>query len=235
MGKRMKQGKRRLLAACVLLVMVIGAYLSIGYDASPEAIDAMAAGSHDGYAQVFMPQEVRGGLIFYPGGLVDHRAYAPLMRLLCDRGILCLLMEMPMDLAVLNVRAADGHQARYPQVERWLIGGHSLGGAMAASYVSDHADEYDALVLLGAYSTADLSRTDLRVLSIYGTQDGVLNREKYESCRGHYPPRFEEIVVDGGCHAYFGDYGTQKGDGTPSISREAQMTVAADAIAAMME
>jgi len=227
---------KRLLAVCVALALVlgIGACFSRGYEASPDALSAMEAGAHNGHAQVFMPEEIRGGLIFYPGGLVDHRAYAPLMCLLRDRGILCLLVEMPLDLAVLDMKAADGLQELYPQVDRWLIGGHSLGGAMAASYVADHAQAYEGLVLLGAYSTADLSRTELNVLSVYGTQDGVLNREKYEECRRHYPQSFAEVVIDGGCHAYFGDYGEQKGDGLPAISREEQIRLTADAIAAML-
>lgn len=233
----MKKEMKGLLAVCITVALAAGicVYLSDGYDASAGALSAMAGSTHNGHAQVFMPQEIRGGLIFYPGGLVDHRAYAPLMQALCERGVLCLLTEMPLDLAVLDMKAADGLQALYPQVDRWLIGGHSLGGAMAAGYVSDHAQEYDGLVLLGAYSTADLSQTELKVLSVYGTQDGVLNRGKYAQCLRHYPKRFTEIVIEGGCHAYFGDYGAQKGDGEPTISREAQMTIAADAIAAMYE
>ena len=226
-----------LLAAAVLLACFcgIGAFLSGGYEASPDAAAAMALGRDSGHAQVFMPEEVRGGLIFYPGGLVDHRAYAPLMRALCDRGVLCLLTDMPLDLAVLDMKAADGLQELHPETDRWLIGGHSLGGAMAASYVKEHAAEYEGLVLLGAYSTADLSDTALSVLSVYGTQDGVLNREKYQECLAHVPEDFTEIVIDGGCHAYFGDYGVQKGDGEPAITREAQIEITADAIAAMFD
>ena len=233
----MRKGTKGMLAVLLLLALVIGAgaYLHSGYDASPDALAAMEASVHNGHAQVFEPEEIRGGLIFYPGGLVDHRAYAPLMQALRERGILCLLTEMPLDLAVLDMKAADGLQALYPQVDRWLIGGHSLGGAMAAGYVSDHVDEYDGLVLLGAYSTADLSQTKLDVLSVYGTQDGVLNREKYENCLKHYPERFTEIVIDGGCHAYFGDYGAQKGDGIPTVSRGEQLEITADAIAEMFE
>ncbi|MBQ8619541.1 MAG: alpha/beta hydrolase [Clostridia bacterium] len=195
----------------------------------------MASGRDSGHAQVFMPEEVRGGLIFYPGGLVDHRAYAPLMQALCDRGVLCLLVQMPLDLAVLDMNAADGLQEMHPEADCWLIGGHSLGGAMAASYAGEHADVCDGLVLLGAYSTTDLSGTELSVLSVYGSEDGVLNREKYDECLKHYPQDFEEIVIEGGCHAYFGDYGVQKGDGVPMITREAQIEITADAIAAMYD
>jgi len=228
---------RRYLAAALLLLAVIAgaAYVGDNYDASDAARTAMQHGVHYGHAQAFVPEEIRAGLIFYPGGKVDHAAYAPLMLALRDRGILSLLVDMPLDLAVLDMKAADGLRQLYPQVERWMIGGHSLGGAMAASYLSDHTDEYDALVLLGAYSTADLSRTNLSVLSVYGTQDGVLNREKYEKCRGNYPQQFVEVVIEGGCHAYFGDYGEQKGDGAASISREAQIEQTADAIEALLK
>ena len=223
-----------MIAVCALFVTVIVAGAALGYDASPDALAAMQESVHNGHAQVFEPEDIQAGLVFYPGGLVDYAAYAPLMQALSDRGILCLLTEMPLDLAVLDMNAADGLQALYPQVDRWLIGGHSLGGAMAASYVSKHADAYDGLVLLGAYSTADLSGTDISVLSIYGTEDGVLNREKYAGCLKHYPQHFDEVIINGGNHAYFGDYGAQKGDGEAAISREAQIRITADAIAAML-
>ena len=101
--------------------------------------------------------------------------------------------------------------------------------------MADHADAFDGLVLLGAYSTEDLSDTDLSVLSVYGTEDGVMNREKYEDFLGHYPKAFKEIVLRGGCHAYFGDYCAQKGDCVPAITREEQIAVTADAIAAMLK
>lgn len=234
---RLKRGMKYLAAACLLLAAVMGMALCFGggYDAAPDALAAMQGSTHNGHAHVFEPEKIEAGLIFYPGGLVDHAAYAPLMQALTEHGVLCLLTEMPLDLAVLDMNAADGLQALYPQVDRWLIGGHSLGGAMAASYAAKHADDYDGLVLLGAYSTADLSRAALSVLSVYGLQDGVLNRQKYEDCRRHYPERFEEIVIDGGNHAYFGNYGEQKGDGEAMISREEQIWITADAIAGMLK
>ena len=205
----MSRKTKRLLAAGVLLLVLVSpiVYVSGGYEASSDALAAMEGSAQKGHAQAFVPEKIRGGMIFYPGGLVDERAYAPLMQALADRDILCLLVQMPLNLAVLDMNAADGLQALYPDVERWLIGGHSLGGAMAASYAAGHENEYDGLVLLGAYSTADLSGTELQVLSVYGSEDGVLNHEKYAQCLKHYPTDFTEVVVDGGCHAYFGDYG----------------------------
>lgn len=171
---------------------------------------------------VFMPEEVAQGLIFYPGGFVEHTAYAPLLRSLAEEGWLCVLTEMPFDLAVLNMNAADGIRERFPQVDSWAIGGHSLGGAMAASYAAGHAEDFDALVLLAAYATEDLNGTDMTVYSIYGSEDQVLNRDKYAQYRKNLPANTIEVVLEGGNHAQFGDYGHQKGDGTAALSPEEQ-------------
>jgi pimeloyl-ACP methyl ester carboxylesterase len=97
------------------------------------------------------------------------------------------------------------------------MGGHSLGGSMAASYLEKNAKSYDGLVLLGSYSTANLSKADLDVLSMYGSEDKVMNREKYDKNKSNLPSGFTEIVIEGGCHAYFGMYGNQDGDGVSKI------------------
>lgn len=184
---------------------------------------------------VFEPQSATTGLIFYPGGKVEHLAYEPLMAGLAREGILCVLIEMPFNLAVLNMNAADGIQEQYPQIEEWYIGGHSLGGSMAASYLEKNAEAYEGLVLLGSYSTADLSDTDLDVLSVYGSEDKVLNQEKYDENKSNLPSGFTEIVINGGCHAYFGMYGEQDGDGTPSITASEQISITVDSIVKMMK
>ena len=82
-------------------------------------------------------------------------------------------------------------------------------------------------MLLGAYSTKDLSQSGVPVLSIYGSNDAVMNKEKYEDCLSNLPPDFTELVIDGGCHAYFGAYGEQRKDGAPTISREEQIYISA--------
>lgn len=233
MKRDRKLMKKRLLWCAVALMLLAWMGYAVcsgaGYSAS-ESAAAMMPGETAGGAAVFMPEEAQAGLVFYPGGLVDHAAYAPLMRALQDKGILCLLVEMPLDLAVLDMNAAEGLTALYPEIERWMIGGHSLGGAMAAAYAAAHPQEFDALLLLGAYAAEDLSGTEMAVLSVVGTEDGVLNREKYAQSMGHYPQRFMEVVLEGGCHAYFGDYGEQKGDGRATISRAEQIAATADAI-----
>ncbi|GIO86825.1 hypothetical protein J25TS5_37570 [Paenibacillus faecis] len=167
------------------------------------------------------------GLIFYPGGKVEAAAYAPLLQKLAQHGITCVLMEMPFNLAVLDANAADRAFAQLPQVKRWYIGGHSLGGAMAGSYAGAHADKLEGLILLGAYSAAALPE-DLPTLAIYGSEDRVLDRSKLPVS----PNTLLEIA--GGNHAYFGDYGEQKGDGTAAISREEQQRQTAEAIVKFM-
>ena len=179
---------------------------------------------------VFTPEAAKAGLIFYPGGKVEYKAYAPLMAELAKEGILCVLLKMPLNLAVFDINAAAGISAEYPEIDYWMLAGHSLGGAMAASFAAKHTNELDSLVLLAAYSTADLTKSGLDVLSIYGSEDGVLNREKYEKYRPNLPADVRETVIDGGCHAYFGAYGAQKGDGTPRITREEQVAQTVTAI-----
>ena len=101
---------------------------------------------------------------------------------------------------------------------------------MAASYVGSHADTLSGLVLLGAYSTVDISDTGLDVLSIYGSRDGVMNREKYKENLKNLPKDYNELVIEGGSHAYFGMYGEQEGDGVASVSPSEQIIITAERI-----
>ena len=94
---------------------------------------------------------------------------------------------MPDDFAILNMNTAYRVQKRYPQISNWYIAGHSLGGAMAASYVASHQNDFAGLILLAAYSTSDISESNLKVLSVYGSQDGVLNMANYEKYRPNLP------------------------------------------------
>ncbi len=240
-----KKRKIFIIVTSIVLVLAIivaacAIYLNDYYRADTDAIEA------------FLPQDIEleersdgtivcgdegatTGFIFYPGGKVEYTAYIPLMHELSKRGIMCVLVEMPFNLAVFDVNAADGIQKKYPQVENWYIGGHSLGGAMAASYLSEHVSAFEGLVLLAAYSSEDLSDADIDVLSMYGSRDKVMNRKKYKENKSNLPDDFAEVVIDGGNHAYFGMYGEQDGDGKASISNEEQIKLAADAIADFMD
>ncbi len=227
--------------ALVITVAVCAIYLGDYYRADMDAIEAFASTCDMEYKTldndtiVFEPDGATKGFIFYPGGKVEYTAYTPLMQACAEQGILCILVKMPFNLAVFDVNAADNIQEQYPEIEEWYIGGHSLGGSMAASYLTNNAEDYEGLILLGSYSTADLLDTDLGVLLIFGSEDRVMNREKYHENKSNLPDHFIEIVIDGGCHAYFGMYGAQDGDGTPTITNEEQIYLTVEYIAKMME
>lgn len=241
------QGKKRsnkplFIVVAVLLVLVIAAaaYLNTYYPASGEALyvlDNPPAGvtveQGEGWT-AFLPEDPAAGLIFYPGGKVEYTAYAPLMAACAQEDILCVLVEMPFNLAIFDPNAADGVQARYPEVEDWYLGGHSLGGVMASSYAAKHTEDYEGLCLLASYSTQDLSESGLKVLTVTATEDGVLNWEKYTRALANLPGDRTEVSIEGGCHGQFGSYGPQAGDGTPAISGKEQTALTAQAIAALM-
>ena len=239
-GPKRRRGLWIALLILLLLAAGMAVYVSDYYRADDSALRLLTEGvpgvqiRQETDRLIFAPVSPRAGLIFYPGGKVEYTAYAPLMAALSQEGILCILLKMPFNLAVLKINAAVGIPEQYPEVGCWILAGHSLGGAMAASCAGRHAEAFDALVLLAAYSTADLRESGLAVFCVTGSEDGVINREKAEKYRGNLPADTREIVISGGCHAYFGAYGAQKGDGEAKISREEQIRQTVQAISALL-
>lgn len=172
-------------------------------------------------------------LIFYPGAKVEYTAYLPLFYSMAEQEVDCFLIEMPCNLAFLGKNKAEDIMKNYAY-DNWYLSGHSLGGAMAAAYAADHLKELDGMILLAAYPTKSLVSDSFSVLSLYGSEDGVLNMKKVESGRAYMPENYTEICIEGGNHAQFGNYGEQKGDGKASISREEQQKQTADAIYRMI-
>jgi len=176
------------------------------------------------------------GFVFYPGGLVDPAAYAPLMKHVSDGGVLVVIVPMPLDLAVFGVGRANKVVTAYPDVTHWAIGGHSLGGAMACEYVSNNPNAFDGLILLASYpaDSTDLSEIDLPTILIYGTEDGV-SGDVFEASKSRLPDDTSLVEISGGNHAQFGDYGPQEGDGAASISRDQQQRLTTESILDFME
>ena len=164
------------------------------------------------------------GLIFYPGGKVQAEAYLPLLMHLRQGGVTCVLVTMPYRLAVFDIDAADAIYSRFPAVARWYLGGHSLGGAMASSYVAGNEDKLTGLILLGAYPVND---SPIPTLCVYGSEDIMLDRSKLVGVA-------DQLEIAGGNHAQFGNYGVQEGDGVASITREEQQATAAEAMLAFL-
>ncbi len=199
---------------------------------------------------VFLPMKrtPRAIIAFYPGGKVEADAYRGLMYKLSARGFICLLPDMPDNIALLGVDAVDSFKAMSEETQEiadnldWYMAGHSLGGIAASSYLAERLKEeekrpdgnpvnkYKGLILCASFPSKDLSDADIRLLSIYGSNDGVLGMDKYNESRPHWPMDYREEVLEGGIHSYFGCYGIQTGDGNPQITNDQQLEMTADII-----
>ena len=168
--------------------------------------------------------------IFYPGGLVRPQAYEWLGAALAPLGGRTLIPVMPLDLAVIAPdRASKLLDSLETAPSRVVIGGHSLGGAMAARYALRNPERIDGLVLMGAYSAGedDLSGLTLPVLDLAAEHDGLATVEKVQDGLNRLPPDTQLEIIDGSVHAFFGRYGPQRGDGLPTVTRaqaEAQIS-----------
>lgn len=235
-----------IIIAAILAVLVVGfvAYSRIAtLDPEQEALDALVTDSvvevDAGDWIVFSPATLnpRTGLIFYPGAYVDPRAYAPAARDVAAAGYLVVVPTMPLNLAILGFNQAAGVIEAFPEIENWAIGGHSLGGAMAAQFAAGNPKTVDGLVLWGAYpgQNLDLSESALQVVSIYGTQDGVSELETVEASRPRLPAETEWLIIDGGNHAQFGRYGPQGGDLAPQIDPLEQQALTVDGTVRLLQ
>ncbi len=209
----------------------------------PEAIAAL---SSDGTVSVstqhwitFEPtqKDPQAGLILYPGGRVDPRAYAPLARAIAEQGYTVVIVPMPLNLAVFGAGRAASVIEALPRITTWVVGGHSLGGAMAAHFTNENPGLVRGLALWAAYpaESNNLSRADLQVVSIFGTRDGLATRDKIDASRTLLPADTDWVPIEGGDHAQFGWYGAQSGDLPASITREAQQSQIVAATVRLLE
>jgi dienelactone hydrolase len=190
------------------------------------------------------------GFMFYPGGLVDPHGYLPLLTDIAAAGIPVVVAKAPGNLAVFSPNAGLSLRALVPGVDGWVIGGHSLGGAMAAWSAHDNLEAYRGVVFLAAYppDSKSLAAWPHPVLSISAENDGLATQAKIDATLTLLPPQQQWLPtigtsyttttggyavlhrILGGTHAQFGSYGPQKGDGTPTISADAQRAETRDFI-----
>ncbi|UQZ85160.1 Alpha/beta hydrolase family protein [Paenibacillus konkukensis] len=186
-----------ILGSLLLVVLVLAVAASIWlkpYAPDAEAITAMKGGSGVSITDspdwiMFEPQQaLQPDVIFYPGGLVRPESYAPLAVRLADKGYRTWIVKMPLHLAVLGVNRAGGIIEMNPK-QQYVIGGHSLGGAMAARYAAKYPKLVRGVFFLAAYSDAggSLKGTELRAISLTGSDDGVLDKEAYEQAKAYMP------------------------------------------------
>ena len=177
------------------------------------------------------------GFIIYPGGRVDFRSYAPIAHRIASEGYLVVIARMPLNLAVFGANIASDVIKSYSQISSWVIGGHSLGGTMAAQFAHENPSEVKGLVLWAAYpaSGTDLSKNNLIATTIHGTNDGLVSSSQIEDSLALLPASTSRIEITGGNHAQFGWYGDQGGDNAATISREEQQNQIFNATLQLLE
>lgn len=240
-----KKKKKGLLITLIsilsVVVIVVGAffiyvenyYHSDDVDTYLTSDDSLVEVSEtDDYYQFTSKIKTSNAFIFYPGAKVETKAYAPLCYKLAELSITTYLVKMPFRLAVLSPN--KGEKIINEDYSNWYIGGHSLGGAMASKCLNDNQSSFKGLILLASYSTYDLSELDINVLSIYGSEDGVLNKEKYSEYYKNLPDSTTEYKIEGGNHSGFAYYGPQKKDGENKIEKDKQISLTSLAISTMV-
>lgn len=240
-------GKKVLIALGLVVAVLAGGvawWVASAYQ--PDAAALAAAADEDGLADgvtvwkladgsiVFEATDPVVGMVFYPGAKVEPEAYAVLLTRLAREGVTCVLADPPLNFALLDIDAAEGVAAEFPEIDTWLLGGHSLGGVAASEYLADHADKFDGIVYLASYPNCDLSDYEGTAIQITGSEDGVVRREHLEESGDYLPDDLVEVTIEGGNHAQFGNYGAQAGDGTATISSEEQQGQTVDAILGML-
>ena len=216
----------RLLAGLLAALVVGSTIYLVPFPGTPAAEAALAgtsdvAVSSSATTITLTPRSdpARTGLVFQPGARVDPRAYVPLLTRIATVGYLVVIVKQPLGIGFTAIGAPDAVVAAHPEVLRWAVGGHSLGGVAASSYAGGHHPRVTGLLLWASYPLGSLADSGLRVASVSGTRDGLATPADIEASRPDLPADTTYTAVDGGVHAFFGDYGPQPGDGRPTTDR----------------
>ncbi len=168
-------------------------------------------------------------IVIYQGGLVSTEAYIPFSSKLRDKGYHVYLMKMPLNLAILNTSKIDEVIQKHASLPYYGVG-HSLGGAALSFWIEDHPDALEGMIYLASYSSVNLTHASSRILSIYGTRDGVLSDQEFFTASKYYNDTFQLEMIIGGNHANYFNYGPQEGDLTACISMETQQLMTIEMI-----
>lgn len=235
----MNRKRKIAIGVIIFLVVFIGGffvYASDYYHAEKTATDFMNGTENVSVVKVSNGLLLDGygndtAIIFYPGAKVEYTSYLPLFTDLANKGIDCYLVQMPFNLAFLNRNSAD-EIFENSSYNHYFMAGHSLGGAMASTYVNNTNNKIDGLIYLSSHSPNEIH---VPVLSIRGTNDGVINLTSYNEAKSLMKSNFTEVVINGGNHAQFGYYGNQSGDNPASITPKDQQDQSMEAILKFIE
>ncbi|HWP79918.1 MAG TPA: alpha/beta hydrolase [Candidatus Acidoferrum sp.] len=236
--EKRKRFRKRLLIFFLVLTLAELAWLGMrtNYHADEAALAAAATAEVVDGGLVFMPEsEITAGVILYPGGQTQHKAYALLAKELSQQGCLVVIPKMTLNMAIFSPQAAEAYLNTYgDKTDNWYVGGHSVGGVAAAQYVSEYPAKVKGLILLASYSSQNISQLGVRVLSINATNDLVLDAARKTKYAGYLPADTTAVDIEGGNHSGFGSYGQQEGDGEPAISQTEQRAQIIEAVMAFV-
>jgi len=216
----------------------------------PDAVlqsDPVIAVSESSQSIDFSPVDNRRstGVVFYPGALIDPKAYAPMAHRLAEAGFPIHIVKLPLRSAIFAGQEATVLEntrriiEANPSVQRWVLGGHSRGAAIASRFAHDTGDLFTGLVLIGTThpkeAAFDLSDSDLLVMKICATKDGLASVPEVKETSKFLPADTLWVEIAGGNHAQFGYYGTQLGDGRADISREKQQEMTVSAFLSLLD
>lgn len=232
---------RRAVGGLVSVVVLVALVWLRPFAASEVAVTAMEGGDgvqvHDSPTHITLVPDGPApttGLVFQPGARVDPRAYVPLLTEVARSGYLVVVVKQPLGIGFTALGAPEEVIDDHPGVARWAVGGHSLGGVVAGIFARDH--DVDGLLLWASFPSESLAGRDLVASSVSGTEDLLTTPQDVEDSRADLPPGATFVAVDGAVHAFFGDYGDQPGDGTPTVSRtDAQARIVEASVALLDE
>ena len=210
----------------LLTSLAIGVFNACTYLPEPYEIESeFSIEETNQYIQIKHGVNIETGIIFYPGGFVDAHAYIPtltsgdMVSFNQKEALQSFIVKMPANLAVLDAQAAIPIITDHPNIKQWFLAGHSLGGAMACTAINKNRELFEGLILMAAYPAAnvDLSDWQGKVLSLRGSNDGLTTQQDIDDTKNQLPDDTEYIIIEGGNHAGFAQYGNQKGDGTNQL------------------
>ncbi|MGL4912501.1 MAG: alpha/beta hydrolase [Romboutsia sp.] len=224
------------------IVIGTGLWLNKTYEPKELAMQALTSGDSvkvttiDDYISFTPKNETpTKGFIFYPGAKVEPESYAPICREIAENGYEVIILDVPLNIALLGQNKAQDVMNDYPDITHWAVGGHSLGGVAAANFAAKD-NQVDGVVLLASYPMGDsLKQMAKDVLSIWGSKDGVVNFKDLIKAKEKLPKDTEFIEIEGANHSQFGDYGLQNGDHDALISNHRQMEITSENIVKFLE
>lgn len=237
--KKRKLNKNILKAVIVVIIVVfVGtlAWLLNAYEPQDIARENLVSNSEvevvEGDITEFIPKDILSstGIIIYPGARVDVKAYAPLANRLAQNGYKVFAVDMPFNMAIFSTHKADKVIEENKDIENWVIIGHSLGGSMATNAIETN-NKIKGIVYLASYPSGNkIKETGTKVLSIWGSKDGVIDFDNMIKAKENLPKDTKYVEIEGGNHSSFGDYGLQKGDSKPIIPVEEQLDITVESI-----